>query len=150
MNKHDTGELIFLDFAIYCTFHKNMRQKHRDELWRCFRKRKKPRRVLLKYYFNNAYKNLRQLAVRTHKEIWSRENVINFWCHNHSDRAVEICNTYLTEVTKTTKFDKIDSEHVAITHKQKGVVNMRGLELKPGDQIYIHQGYAVIKKDALE
>jgi hypothetical protein len=92
-----TGEKLFLLYAYPCVSSRlatgKITKAHADELKGLVESGGQPTRRRLKYCFPNAFRAIRELAETKQREVWSLENVADYWRNNHpgqGDCAVEI------------------------------------------------------------
>ncbi len=136
-----TGERLFLRYAFPCVDARLAKglisEEHTKELSAWVKGSGRPTRRRLKYCFPNAFKALRELGQRSGREPWSLENVEDYW-HNNHKRSGD-CAVRLLEV------EKVEFGGRLILVGEKRFLNGYGLELAPGDKVYVHR-QAVIEK----
>ena len=130
-----TGEKLFLRYAFPCVETREemgvISSEHRKELNKWIEDDAQPSRRRLKYCFPNAFRALRELAESCEREVWSVENVKDYW-RNHHKRTVE-CGVNKTVI------DELEHEgRIAVTALGK-FLNVYKLLLEKKQLIYTHK-----------
>ena len=132
-----TGGMLFLYYAFPCVQVREMMGKispeHAQQLTFWVMQGLQPTRRRLKFCFPHAFLAMRQLARVNGQPTWSLANVQDYW-HNHhgheGDCAVQLV-TVLVINNKTVTIDNGANQLV--------VINLYGLSLQVGDQVYTHK-----------
>lgn len=133
-----TGSLMFLRYAFPCALTqltKGVIDKKEYELlerWAMDRRYKlSPIIEILIKGFPEAVERLTALSIIKKRDIWSLENVLDFWrnCHNYKS---EDCNIKIGRVKN------INGEVIEMSDGAK-TINAYGLLLEFNTQVYIHQ-----------
>ena len=136
-----TGEKLFLRYAFPCVEVREsmgvISPHHNKELTDWIKNAVQPARSRLKFCFPNAFRALRALASNTGREIWSIENIQDYWHNNH--RRPGECGVHLITV------GSVDGG-IVISNRQF-FVNIYNLSLRAGDRIYTHKKYVIEKVD---
>ncbi|MFH1631628.1 MAG: hypothetical protein ABIA47_01200 [bacterium] len=137
-----TGEQLFLRYAWPCAVDKVVlgiiRYEHYAEMRECLHKGQDPQRKRLKFCFPNAFKATRAFAELHDREVWSLENVRDYWRSGHAGKGE--CAVFRATV--------IASGSVASTvqledKERKKVLNPYSLAIHAHQTVYIHKGCVV-------
>jgi len=157
MENNKTIERYFFKYAFPCSqvlFQMNkINQKEYNQLKKDFLSGDSPDKQTLERIFSAAFKRIKELAKKMQKKPWDSEVIHKYWQENHNKMInagdgfygnapksfKDLCKTHIAKVIETKNKMLI----VKYNEKKRVVFKILVPEVKIGDKVKIHYGYAI-------